>query len=186
MVGEISLLLTQWSEGDRQALDRLMPIVYEEMRNLSRRHLASRRGEALMQPTVLIHEAWMRLAAKEELDLRNRLQFFALSSKIIRDILTDHYRKRQSLKHGGLQVEFLPETTQTAKPASPIDFLILNDAIDRLGKIKPRYAQIIELRFIAGFTVEETAESLRISDATVEREWTFAKLWLRRALTQTA
>jgi RNA polymerase sigma factor (TIGR02999 family) len=175
--------LTQWSDGDREAFDRLMPIVYDEMRNLGRRYLATRRGEALLQPTVLIHETWMRLASKDGVELHNRLQFFALSAKIIRDILTDHYRRKHAAKHGGAQVEIPLEAAHAIGSDTRIDFLALNEAIDGLARIKPRYAQIIELRFIAGFTVEETAELLQISDATVEREWTFARLWLRRALT---
>ena len=182
MAGQVSHLLARWSEGDADALDQLMPIVYNELRSLGRGCLARRPPQAVLQPTVLVHEAWIRLAAKQELSLDSRLQFFALAAKIIRDILVDHFRRRQASKRGGSQIEVPLDAAQDPHVGSGADLLFLDQAINRLSDIKPRYARIVELKFFAGLTIEESAEVLQVSHSTIEREWNFARLWLRREL----
>ncbi len=182
MDGNVSQLLRRWREGDESALTALAPMVYGELRRLGRRSLGRQREQSVLQPTALVHEAWLKLAGKEQLSLHNRAQFYALAAKIMRDILVDHVRRHRAAKRGGSDVGVaLEEATVAAEPRQ-VDFLILNDAMTRLGHIKPRYTQIIELRYFGGLTIAETATALRVSHATVEREWTFARAWLRREL----
>jgi len=181
MAEQLTVLLKRWSDGDGAALDQLMPMVYDELRKLGRSYLQSRSQQAVLQPTVLVHEAWLRLADKENLTLSNRSQFYALAAKIMRDILVDHFRRQTASKRGGSQIH-VPLEDSSAASGQNFDLVILNDAVNRLGEIKPRYAEIVELRFFAGLTTEESAEVLHVSTATIEREWRFARSWLRREL----
>ena len=159
-----------------------MPVVYEELRRLSRSVMRRGGAESILQPTALVHEAWLRLADKQKPSMETRLQFYALAVKMMRDILVDQLRRRKAAKRGGNQIEIaLDDIRPSAKPRC-VDFLILDEAITRLGDIGPRYRQIVELRYMAGMTIEETAELLGVSHATIEREWKFARLWLRREL----
>jgi RNA polymerase sigma factor (TIGR02999 family) len=182
---DISQLLMRWSEGDNTALDELMPAVYAELRRLGRSTLRREGPESVLQPTALVHEAWIRLAGKEKLSLESRKQFYGLAAKIMRDILVDHARRRQASKRGGSQVEIPLDGANPSSEPRQVDFLILDQAMTRLAGLKPRYAQIAELRYLAGLTIDETAEVLNVSHATVEREWGFTRAWLRREL-QTA
>jgi RNA polymerase sigma factor (TIGR02999 family) len=181
---DVSQLLVRWSRGDEAALDELMPAVYAELRRLGRSTLRRGGGESVLQPTALVHEAWIRLAGKEKLSLESRKQFYGLAAKIMRDILVDHARRRQASKRGGSQVEIPLDDANPSSGPHQVDFLILHQAMTRLAGLKPRYAQIAELRYLAGLTIEETAEVLSVSHATVEREWGFARAWLRRELRQ--
>ena len=178
----VSLLLAKWSAGDPDALDPLMSVVYDELRRLSR-SVMRRAGEAsLLQPTALVHEAWLRLCDKQQLPVETRLQFYALAVKMMREILVDHARRHNAAKRGGPRVAVPLDEVHAQEKPRYIDFLVLDDAIARLGDIGPRYRQIVELRYMAGMTIEETAELLNVSHATIEREWKFARLWLRREL----
>lgn|SRR5215813_11166141 len=182
MQTDVSQLLARWSAGDPDALEHLLPIVYEELRRLSRSVMQRGAKESILQPTALVHEAWLRMADKQQISLETRLQFYALAVKMMREILVDHIRRRKAEKRGGNQIEVaFDDANPSAKPRS-IDFLILDDAITRIGEVGPRYRQIVELRYLAGLTIEETAELLNVSHATVEREWKFARLWLQREL----
>jgi RNA polymerase sigma-70 factor (ECF subfamily) len=180
--GAVSQMLRRWSAGDQSALDELMPLVYGELRRLGRISLPRQRSPTVLQPTALVHEAWLRLAGNERLSLENRHQFYALAAKLMRDILVDHLRRQQALKRGGSRVRIALEDADLAAPSRDVDFLVLDDAMTRLGHIKPRYTKIVELRYLAGLTIEETADVLKLSHATIEREWTFARTWLRREL----
>lgn len=181
MVEQVSHLLVRWSQGDAAAMEQLMPIVYDELRKLGRSHLGRRPQEALLQPTVLVHEAWMKLAAdKDDLSLTSRAQFYALAAKVMRDVLVDHYRRQTAQKRGGSRIAVSLDDVPGTPPS--MDLLALNDALERLAEIKARYAQIVELKFFAGMTIEETAAALQTSRATIEREWNFARSWLRREL----
>lgn len=181
---DVTELLQRWSAGDEAALAELMPIVYGELRRLGRSALRRDQRESILQPTALVHEVWLRLAGKERLSVETRGQFYALAAKIMRDILVDRTRRRQAVKRGGIQIEVpLGDATPSERPRQ-IEFLILDEAMTRLGRIKPRYMQIVELRCLAGLTIEEAAEALRTSHATVEREWGFARAWLRRELSR--
>jgi RNA polymerase sigma factor (TIGR02999 family) len=179
---DVSNLLVRWGAGDESALQQLVPIVYGELRLLGRSALRRQGRDSILQPTALVHEAWLRMAGNQRLSVESRRQFYALAGKMMRDILVDHLRRRRAAKRGGSQIEIALEDANPAVAPPCVDFLILHDAINRLGEIGPRYPQIVELRYIAGLTIEETAEVLNISHATVEREWSFARAWLRRDL----
>lgn len=182
MAPEITQLLRRWSEGDNSALAEIMPIVYNELRRLARSVVRRDRRESILQPTALVHEVWIRLAGKEQFSLESRSQFYALTAKIMRDILVDHLRRRQASKRGGMRVEVDLNDASLSGAPRDVEFLILDEAMTRLGKLKPRYTQIVELRYLAGLTIEEAADVLKVSHATVEREWGFSRAWLRREL----
>ena len=182
MDGEVTRLLQRWHEGDDTALTELTPLVYAELRRLGRRALQQQAPEPLFQPTALVHEAWLKLAGKERFSVVNRGQFYVLAAKIMRDILVDQLRRRRASKRGGTQLRVTLDGVDVAAAAPAVDFLVLDEAMTRLGGIKPRYAEIIELRYLAGLTIEETASALQVSHATIEREWTVARAWLRREL----
>jgi RNA polymerase sigma factor (TIGR02999 family) len=178
----VSNLLVRWGAGDESALQQLIPIVYGELRLLGRSALRRQGTDSILQPTALVHEAWLRMAGKKRLSLGSRRQFYALAGKMMREILVDHLRRRRAAKRGGSQVEIALDDASPAGTAPCVDFLILDEAMKRLGEIGPRYPQIVELRYLAGLTIQETAEVLNVSHATVEREWSFARAWLRREL----
>lgn len=183
MSGDVTQLLIRWSGGDASALDELTPMVYNELRRLGRVYLQRRPEQGVLQPTVLVHEAWLKLAGKDRVSLSNRSQFYALAAKIMRDILVDHFRRQGAAKRGGSQVLLpLDESSTAAATNLHPDMLVLDDALNRLAEIKPRYSQLVELKFFGGLTIEESADVLSISHATVEREWNFARSWLRREL----
>lgn len=182
MPGQVTELLRRWSLGDRSALEELTPIVYTELRRLGRSTLRRDGRESILQPTALVHEVWLRLAGKEQLSVESRGQFYLLAAKMMRDILVDRLRSRKAAKRGGSQIKVPLEDANLADSAPQVDFLILDDAMTRLGEIKPRYTQIAELRYLAGLTIDEAAEALNVSHATIEREWSFARGWLRREL----
>jgi RNA polymerase sigma-70 factor, ECF subfamily len=178
----VTQLLEKWSAGDETARDQLIPAVYDELRRLGRSALRRQGRESLLQPTALVHEAWLRMVGDKHLSLENRRQFYGLAAKMMRDILVDHLRRRQAAKRGGSQTEVALDDANPSEKPRLIDFLVLDEALTRLGGIKPRYAQIAELRYMSGLTIDETAETLSVSHATIEREWGFARAWLRREL----
>jgi RNA polymerase sigma factor (TIGR02999 family) len=180
--GDVTRLLQRWHQGDETALAELTPLVYAQLRRLGNRALQQQPQEPLFQPTALVHEAWLTLAGKERFSVRNRGQFYVLAAKIMRDILVDQLRRRRASKRGGSQIRVTLDDVDAAAGSPVVDFLILDQALTRLGEIKARYAQIVELRYLAGLTIEETASTLQVSHATIEREWTFARAWLRREL----
>jgi RNA polymerase sigma factor (TIGR02999 family) len=179
---DVSQLLIRWSAGDESALEALIPIVYGELRRLGRSALRRGNPDSILQPTVLVHEAWLRFSANQHLSITNRGQFYALAAKMMRDILVDSVRRRQAAKRGGSQIAISLDDANPAEQARCVDFLILDEALTRLGEIGARYQRIVELRYIAGLTIGETAEVVNVSHATVEREWNFARAWLRREL----
>lgn len=183
MAGSVTQLLGLWSQGDAAALEQLMPLVYDELRKLGRNYLRKREPEAVLQPTMLVHEVWIKLANKNGLATYNRNQFFALASKIMREILVDQFRRQTAAKRGGSQILVPLDDNQSAKTQEHgTDLLELNDALVRLGSIKERYVHIVDLRFFGGLTMDEIAEALQTSRPTVEREWSFARAWLKREL----
>ena len=182
MPPDISQLMLRWSGGDQAALEEIAPLVYEELRRLARSALRRNNRESILQPTALVHEAWIRMAGNQGLSVPNRGHFYALAAKVMRGILVDQTRRRQSAKRGGSRIEIPLDDAYIPDRRRLADFVIIDEALTRLGTIKQRYAQIVELRCLAGLTIEETAETLDVSHATIEREWTFARTWLDREL----
>jgi RNA polymerase sigma-70 factor, ECF subfamily len=180
--GEVSSLLRAWSDGDRAALDRLTPIVYDELRRLARRYMRGERPGHSLQTTALVNEAYMRLIDYKRMQWQNRAHFFAVSSQLMRRILVDHARRHNLKRGGGVQHVSLEETAVLGGDRAA-DLVALDDAMDALARIDHRKVQVVEMRFFGGLSVEETAEVLRISPVTVMRDWNTAKAWLYRELT---
>jgi RNA polymerase sigma-70 factor (ECF subfamily) len=179
---EVSGLLRAWSEGDRAALDRLTPIVYEELRRLARRYMRGERPGHSLQTTALVNEAYMRLIDYKRMQWQNRAHFFAVSSQLMRRILVEHAR-RHNLKRGGGVPHVSFEDTAEIGGDRAADLVALDDALQALARVDLRKVRIVEMRFFGGLSVEETAEVLKVSPVTVMRDWSTAKAWLYRELT---
>ena len=200
----VTQLLAQWRGGNEQALGELTGLVYQELRTLAQRHLRRERPNHTIQRTALVHEAFVRLVNQQSVDWQSRAHFFGLASNLMRRILVDHARARLASKRGsGIEAVSLDEITNPAEPddsashsgpryAEPAhidgetddDVTAIDEALTRLSTLDERQAKIVEMRYFGGLTIEETAQALDISDATVKREWTVARAWLRRELTQ--
>jgi RNA polymerase sigma factor (TIGR02999 family) len=183
-VGDISALLRAWSDGDQTALERLTPIVYQELRRLASRYMRGERPNHSLETAALVNEAYVRLVDYERMQWQNRAHFFAVSGQLMRRILVDHAR-RHNVKRGRdvRHVALDAVAVVGATPEQNIDLLLLDDAMNALARIDPRKVQIVEMRFFGGLNVEETAEVLKISPITVKRDWRAAKAWLYRELT---
>jgi len=182
---EVSRLLRAWSDGDQNALNGLTPIVYEELRRLARHYMERERPGHTLQTTALVNEAYMRLVDYKRMKWRDRAHFFAVAAQVMRRILVDHARSHNAKRGAGVQhVAFDDVAIVTADPASDlgVDFVALDDALNALARLDSRKVQIIEMRFFGGLSVEETAEVLKVSPATVRRDWSIAKFWLYREL----
>jgi RNA polymerase sigma factor (TIGR02999 family) len=177
---DISGLLRAWSDGDQSALDRLTPIVYDELHRLARRYMKRERPGHSLQTAALVNEAYMRLVDYERMQWQNRAHFFAVSAQLMRRILVDHAR-RHNLKRGG-DVQHVSLDEAAAVGGEGTDLVVLDDAMNALARIDPRKVQVVEMRFFGGLSVEETAEVLKVSTVTVKREWRAAKAWLYREL----
>jgi RNA polymerase sigma factor (TIGR02999 family) len=175
-------LLLAWTAGDRQALDQMLPAVYDELHRLATRYLARERRDHTLQPTALVHEAFLRLINQREVDWRNRAQFLGVAAGLMRRILVNHARDRSAAKRGGSQERVSLSLVDIPSDAPDVDLIALEDALERLNTLDDRKAKVVELRFYGGLTNEEVAEVLGISRATVEREWSFARAWLFDAL----
>ncbi len=179
----VTQLLIDWSKGDQAALDKLMPLVYSELRRLASNYLRRERANHTLQPTALVNEAYLRLVDQRNAKWQNRAQFFGISAQLMRRILVDHARQHQAAKRGGSDQKRLSITSAEALMKQPeLDLLALNEALDELAQMDPQQGRIVELKFFAGLSIEETAEVLGISHATVERDWKMARAWLRRQL----
>ena len=179
----ITQLLIDWGKGDPAALERLMPLVYSELRRLASNYLRRERAEHTLQPTALVNEAYLKLVDQRNAGWQNRAHFFGIAAQLMRRILVDHARQRQAVKRGGLDQQRLSITSAEAVVKQPeIDLLALNEALDELARMDQQQGRIVELKFFAGLSIEETAEVLGISHATVERDWKMARAWLRRQL----
>jgi len=179
---EVSLLLRAWSEGDQQALDRLTPIVYRELHRLAGRYLQGERSDHSLQATALVNEAYLRLADHTRMQWQNRAHFFAVSSQVMRRILVDHARRR-NLKRGADWQRVSLDEALVVSSARSDDLVALDEALRTLEQFDRRKAQVVEMRFFGGLSVEESAAVLRVSPVTVMRDWRTAKAWLYRELT---
>lgn len=179
-VSTATVLLARWKNGDSSAMDQLLPLVYDELRRLARYYLQRERSEHTLQSTALVHEAYLRLV-DQNVDWQSRAHFFGIAAQIMRRILVDHARARNAAKRNdGLKVT-LNEGMAFAE-AQNLDVLALDRALVELAKIDEQQGKVVELRFFAGLSIEETAEAMSISAATVKREWAMAKAWLLRAM----
>jgi len=177
---QVTQILIDWSEGNDKAADLLMPLVYNELRQLARSYLQRERSDHTLQATGLVHEAYLRLVDQTSVTWRNRAHFFSVAAQMMRRILVDHARRHRTGKRGGEweKVEF-DEALAPAASRS-VDLVALDDALQELARLKPEHSQIVELRFFGGLTFEEVAEVLDISPRTAQREWRVARAWLRR------
>jgi RNA polymerase sigma factor (TIGR02999 family) len=179
---EVTLLLRQWSGGDRAALDRLIELVYPEMQKIALRYLRRERTDHTLQSTALIHEAYLKLAEREDREWTNRSHFFAVASRIIRGILVDYTRAKLAEKRGGGAAQIALDGDVAGAGPREVDLLDLDRALDALQEFDPQQSRIVEMRFFGGLSIEETAEVLGISPATVKRDWILAKTWIRRQI----
>jgi RNA polymerase sigma factor (TIGR02999 family) len=180
--GDVTALLRAWRAGDSAALDRLVPLVYGALRQLAAQRLRGGSGPATLQPTALVHEAFLRLV-RGDIDWQSRAHFFAVASRTMRNVAIDHARRRQADKRGGDAVRVDLTSAGEPAPAVPVvDVLALDEALSRLEALDPRQAKVVELRFFAGLSEDETAAVLDCSPATVTRDWRTARAWLFREL----
>ena len=180
--GEVTELLRKWSEGDADALEKLLPIVYEELRRISHNYLRREHSGHTLQTTALIHEAYLRLVKAQGLDWQNREQFFGIAANLMRRILVDHARTASAAKRGGNAPNLPLDEYLTISGARDENLLLLDEALNKLATIDSAAARIVELRYFAGLTIEETAEVLKTSPMTVKREWATARAWLHREI----
>jgi RNA polymerase sigma factor (TIGR02999 family) len=178
----ITQLLVKWGNGDKAALDQLIPLVYDELRKLAASYLRRRSGSITLQPTALVHEAYVRLADHATISMEHRAQFFGLAAKVMRDILIDHARRRLAAKRGGDQLRLSLSKAERLGHKPEVELLALDDALNVLATTNPQHSRVVELRFFGGLTIEETARVMSLSHATTERYWSFARAWLRREL----
>ena len=182
---DITELLIAWSDGRREALDDLMPIVYADLRRLAGGYMRREPAGHALQPTALVHEAYVRLIDQKQVKWRNRAHFFGVAAGMMRRILVDNARKRRAEKRGGRWERVTLAGDEVAAPRqAEIDVLSLHEALERLAAFDPQQERIVEFRYFGGLTIEETAEVVGISPATVVREWTIAKAWLRADLSR--
>lgn len=177
---DITGLLAEWRAGNQDALQSLLPLIYNELRRLAQRHLRGERAGHTLQSTALVHEAYLRMAKPGSLHVENRAHFFAVASQVMRQVLVDYARTRAAAKRDGGQRITLA-AAEMDKP-KPVDLVALDDALTTLGKMSPRQSRIVELRFFGGLSIEETSDFLGVSAATVERDWATAKAWLHREI----
>jgi RNA polymerase sigma factor (TIGR02999 family) len=188
--GEVTQLLLRWRAGDEAAFSALVPLVYEELRAMARRHLSRERGPHTLQRTALVHEAFLRMVDQTQVDWRSRSQFFGIASQMMRRVLVDHARRRGAAKRGGnaprvdLDAALAAEESGAAmQPADEVDFEAVHQALERLETLDPDQGRLVELRFFGGLSIDEAAAALEISPATAKREWAIARAFLERELT---
>ncbi len=178
----ITELLVGYGRGDKEALDQLMPIVYDELRRQAARYLRREQAGHTLQTTALIHEAYVRLVDQRNVQWQNRAHFFGIAAQLMRRILVDHARTKKRVKRGGSNVRVSLGDATVAVKGQDLDVVALDEALERLAQIDEQQSRVVELRFFSGLTVEETAEVMGISKATVKRDWSMAKAWLHREL----
>src|SRR5262245_48615047 len=175
----VTELLIKWRNGDEAALNELLPQVYGQLRRLANYYLQQERPDHTLQPTALVHEAYLRLMGEKQIDWQNRAHFLGIASVRMRQILVEHARGRQAAKRGGGELRLSLGKADRLAEKRNVNLLALDDALRRLEALDPQKSRIVELRYFGGLTIEETAEALRISPATVKRDWSMARAWLR-------
>jgi RNA polymerase sigma factor (TIGR02999 family) len=180
--GDVTLLLQQLSAGNREAVDKLIPVLYDELRRLAAYYLRQERSNHTLQATALVHEAYLRLVDQGEVHWQNRSHFFGVASQVMRRILLDYARKHGAVKRGGEVAHVSLEDAVVFCEANAAELVALDELLNRLSSLDPQQGKVVELRFFGGLSVEETAELMNISPATVKRDWSMAKSWLSREL----
>jgi RNA polymerase sigma factor (TIGR02999 family) len=180
--GAITEWLLDWGRNDKRGLDQMLPVVYEELHRLASRYLSREGSGHTLQPTALVHEAYLRLIDQRRVDWRNRAQFLGVAASMMRRILVNHARDRSAQKRGGRPERVSLSLVESPSGGADVDLIDLEDALDRLGHLDERKSKVVELKFYGGLTIDEIAEVLGISAATVEREWAFARAWLYDAI----
>jgi RNA polymerase sigma-70 factor (ECF subfamily) len=176
----VTELLTAWSDGDKTAVDKLMPLVYDELHRLAHHHLRRERDGHTLQTTALVNEAYLKLVGQKAVEWQSRSQFFGLAARVMRHILVDHARSRSRAIRGGGAEKVSLEDTQVMSTERAREYVAMDEALTELEKEFPRKARVVELRFFGGFSVEETADVMNVSAVTVMRDWSVAKAWLFR------
>jgi len=182
---DITRLLGRWRAGDPDALEELTPLVYRELRDLAQHYLRRERTDHTLQPTALVHEAYLRLTGIRSPNFADRVHFYGAAANVMRRILVDHAREHRAIKRGSGQTIASLDDVPEAGIDLRFDLVCLNDALERLAAVTPAPARVVELRYFGGLSVAETAEYLEVSPATVKRHWTFARAWLHRTLAGT-
>ena len=180
----VTLLLQKWSDGDREALDELMPLVYDELRRLAGGYLRRERPDHTLQPTALVNEAYMQMVGQHHARWQNRAQFIGVAAQMMRRILVDHARAAQAQKRGGQHFTVSLSEADRFGDRPDVDLLRIHEALERLAEMDTQQARVVELKFFGGLTIEETCEVMRLSHTTIEREWKMARAWLRREMAQ--
>jgi RNA polymerase sigma factor (TIGR02999 family) len=175
---DVTTLLLRWRDGEKDALDRLVPIIYADLRRMARSRLRAERDGHSLQTTALVHEVYLRLVDADRITLENRAHFFAVAARLMRQILVDHARHRDAEKRGGDVTMVGLSDAAPAAPETGVDILALDEALDALTTLDERLCRVVELKFFGGLTIEETAMALDVSRATVERDWAAARAWL--------
>ena len=181
-MGDITQVLARWRKGDSRALDELTPLVYDELRQLAEHYMALERGDHTLQPTALVHEAYLRLAGARRPRFENRVHFYGAAAQAMRRILVDHARRRSAVKRGEDPTLLNLDEAETVGVDLRLDLVALDEALTMLASIAARPAKVVELRYFGGLSIEETAAVLDVAPATVKRHWAFARAWLYRAL----
>ena len=181
---QVTLLLQGWRNGDRKALDALLPLVYQELRRLAHFQLRNERPDHTLQSAALVHEVYLRLIGLNPPQWESRTHFFAIAAQLMRQILVDYARRHVAAKRGGGACKLSLEEATVLSKQKDVDVLSLDDALNALAKIDPRQSRVVELRFFAGLSLAEISEALEIAPATVQRDWTAARAWLHREISR--
>jgi RNA polymerase sigma factor (TIGR02999 family) len=179
---DVTNLLVSMRDGGASAVEAVMPLVYEELRRIARRQIEHERPGHTLSATALVHEAYLKLVHLDRMDWKSRAHFFAIAAQAMRRILVNHALAKKRQKRGGAALHVSLDGVDPAAPGREEEVLALHDAIERLAALEPRHGRIVEMRFFGGLTIDETAEALRVSPATVKRDWTLLRAWLRREL----
>lgn len=178
----VTQLLVKWGEGDASSLEKLMPLVYEELRRLANNYLRRERQNHTLQPTALVNEAYLKLVDQKNAHWQNRAQFYGVAAQLMRRILVDHARQHHAEKRGSKQQRLSITSAQAIAQTPEVDVLAVHEALEELKQFDPQQERIVELRFFGGLSIDETAKVLGLGHATVERDWKMARAWLRQKL----
>jgi len=183
---DVTRLLKNWHEGDSEVPERLMPLVYDELRRLARGYLQRERSDHTLQATALVHEAYLRMVDDKSVTWKDRAHFYGIAARLMRRILVDHARAHNAAKRGGLEEKVTLDEARDLPTKKEVELVALDSALENFAQTYPRKSEVVELKFFGGLDAKEISEVLQVSEKTVLRDWNFAKLWLCRALSENA